>query len=265
MQGTEPDLNGRFVRRWQFTADQRSKDVVLCLHGIESHSGWFEMFAKSLAAKQIDCVAYDRPGNGFSVARAEQSESIGAIENDLIKIFSRLRQQYKKVFVLGMSWGGLLAAYSLVRRSIDPDLLVLLVPGIFSKTSLPINALLKAAVGTLRRRPVEVTLSLMPQHFSDDPAVLAFISSDSLRRTKASVPLLRSTLTMQKFLQRADFGAGKPEFWLSETDRIIDRPATEIYAKKRGLLVEVFSGHGHCLILECPERLAALMAEKVGL
>lgn len=264
VQGLEPDLNSRFVRRWQFRADCRSDAVVLCLHGIESHSGWFENFAVALAGKRIDCVAFDRPGNGSPAPQSDHNESIGAVETDLIKFYSRMRQQYKRVFIVGMSWGGLLAAYSLARRSINPDLLVLLVPGIFSNAALPAADILMAVVGTLRGKTVEVALPLRPQDFSDDAAIVAYIKNDRLRRTKASVQLLRATLTMQKFLQRADFGAGKPEFWLSETDRIIDRFATESYARSRGLLTHVFSNQGHCLILECPDRLATLMAERVG-
>ena len=62
----DTDLAHLNIRRWQVNRTIRSRAVVLCLHGIESHGGWFETFAKDLVEAGVDCLTYDRLGNGLN-------------------------------------------------------------------------------------------------------------------------------------------------------------------------------------------------------
>ncbi len=108
-----PDGFKIFYRKWD--AVNTTERVVLCLHGIESHSGEFNFIGNELAQIGTQVYAFDRRGFGNSVEekllRGDTSNFNRHLEdiNDIVKIV-RTNHPGKKLFLLGHSIG---CAYAL--------------------------------------------------------------------------------------------------------------------------------------------------------
>jgi len=251
------------VRRWQSESHVCSTVAVLCLHGIESHGGWFEEFAKITTAKGVDCIYYDRIGNGLNLKADVQT--LDSMLCDLKSIFECLQKQYAHVVILGMSWGGLLAASAIQRNIIAPRFSILMVPGIFSLKSLPLSDFIRTLRNLIFSLKNEVPIPIGSEDFSLKADVRTIIERDSLRRKSAPARLLFDTLKLRSLVRRSRLPKDSVEVWLAESDRIIDNDSLIKYLKRHGIPFELFENHGHALIFECPDKLSDLLLQRVKL
>lgn len=107
---------------------------VLAIHGLGGHSGWFDRLKEELVNYNVELIAYDLPGFGKNHIE-ESNESIfqkGHIETyrewvDFVKIkYSRLKNQFGQVDILGHSLGAVIA--SSINFDVN-DKVILSVPG----------------------------------------------------------------------------------------------------------------------------------------
>ena len=117
-----------FTREWQ--PQDKARGVVLCLHGVESHSEWFEEVAAELARRGLAAFAFDRPGWGRSAGVRGHLAAYADAVRQVAEVASTLRERYAEVHLAGLSWGGLLALYVALRRGPLFDALTLIAPGI---------------------------------------------------------------------------------------------------------------------------------------
>lgn len=246
---------------------QPASTVVLCLHGIESHAGWFETFAHELCRLGVDCASYDRSGSGARLLTQGGADSEDQILADLLQAISESRSAYQRLIILGMSWGGLLAAFLLAKNPTISDHTVLLAPGIFPARQFPTFSMLKAAAGLIINPSLRIELPFKPEDFSADAEVSQWIEADRLRRTKVSARLLATTLAMQRQVRSTDYNGVPVDLWLPDEDAIIDTAKTLKFAAAHKIQIRTFKGRSHCLILECPGEIAAAvhdLAMRIG-
>ena len=259
--GGESELTHLQMKLWQGDKSIHSATVILCLHGIESHSGWFETFASETSAAGVDCLSYDRVGNGSNLNTHLQS--VPSMLADLKSVTEGLRRQYQHIIVLGMSWGGLLAAYALQQGSMSSRYSILLVPGLFSLKSLPLKHLLQMAPKLIFSSRRDIPIPIEINDFSAVQKVRNMIREDALRRKGAPAHLLYETQKMRTRVRATKLPKEIVEVWLAEQDEIIDNNKLQIYLENQGVHFHIFKGHGHALIFECPEKLSRMMIERV--
>lgn len=240
-----------FYRRWPARAGSAVEQSavprgrVLALHGIQSHSGWYGWSSSFLAAAGYDVWFFDRRGSGHSTQPATDAISIDRLTADVIEQLSHLgepelsteaatgraggRKSPLPVFLLGLSWGGRLAAAVAAAAPRLMDGLILLYPGIVAHVGpspvqvAALEQFCRFGLGGLKFRiPLDD-----PQLFTDDPAAQEFIRTDPLALHKAPAALLLAGVQLERRVRDPRFVLHVPTVQLlAGGDRLIDTPAT---------------------------------------
>src|SRR5262249_6144120 len=113
---------------------QAPKGLVVILHGVQSHSGWYHNLGRTLASAGYLVSFPDRRGSGANRADRGHASSAGRLIRDLVEWVPALRAEYPGVptALAGISWGaklaviaaarhpGLIAAFALVCPGLQP-------------------------------------------------------------------------------------------------------------------------------------------------
>ncbi len=221
------------------------QDPVVYLHGIQSHPGWFSGSAAYLASMGHPVLLPTRRGSGAnSVARGDAAsaellcQDVAACCRLAMAMFDAPR-----VRLVGVSWGGKLAAAFCLRRwpGVEVGSLTMVAPGIVSKVDVPLSEKLAIALALLGRPSpgaprgsamFDVPLSDV-ELFTDNPPMRDYLARDPYRLHRATARFLFASRRLDSML-RAASGLGTPRVALSLTttlllarrDRIVDNDAT---------------------------------------
>lgn len=253
---------GIFTREW--LPEETPRGGFFCLHGMESHSGWFNDLALQLNALGWAVTACDRPGWGKSPGPAGHLASYRDVLARTGSLAQKVRGKFGSAHLVGMSWGGLAALYFGLRCGWMVDSLGLLAPGLATRESLPLTQKVKTAYALFNgdlRATFESEFS--PAVFSDDRDIQEYIAADSHRLKKVSASFCLETVKMRAFIKQ---NAGKRKLpgalcLLAQNDRMIDSAAVEDICRRAGAAVEVVPDSTHVLALEKPEEVARRLSE----
>lgn len=240
------------LRRWHH-ANPRAD--VIYLHGIVSHSGWYEASCRHLANSGFQVHFLDRRGSGLNPSeRGDVSDWNVWLED--VRIYLDQLSKARPQILLGISWGGILAA-AFARR--HPDLisgLGLICPGLYSRKAasgaqqLGIHLANRIGIGRCRvevplQDPGLFTSSLdHQQYIADDPLTLRKIT---LRFAKNNLALLRYAIGAPESLETPLL------LMLASLDPICDNDATRSFAARVGAsdqtIIE-YHGASHTLEFE---------------
>lgn len=132
MQMREPGQPGGI---WFRAKRTNARGTIVCLHGVQTHAGWFSPLAAALTRAGWNVVAPDRRGSGVNTAapfKRGHAKNAGQLLDDLRRTMAEAKNLApgKPVILLGTSWGSNLAStYCAKHAGPQPDLLVQLVPG----------------------------------------------------------------------------------------------------------------------------------------
>ena len=118
---SRPDIR-LAVRRW---IPKEIQSLPIVHHGgCGQHSGWYAQLGKRLVGDGIGVIAYDMVGSCFSddiEGRRQYFDSIDTLSDDLMKFVKDTREEFpgKRVFVLGESFGGMIAFHNILREQKD--------------------------------------------------------------------------------------------------------------------------------------------------
>ena len=98
-----------FLRSW--VTD--SSDVLLILHGLGAHSGWFINMADTLAKRSLTVYADDHRGFGHSEGLPAHIDNYGTFVEDCHALVSEIRRRHpgRNIYVLGHSMGGIFTTH----------------------------------------------------------------------------------------------------------------------------------------------------------
>lgn len=204
---------------------------VVGLHGIISHSGWYARSCAHLASLGCEVHFLDRRGSGLNAAQRGDVDSWQTWLDDVENYLDRLSGQLPRI-VMGISWGGKLAAAVARHRPWLLDGLALLCPGIRAQTKAsPVQRrLLKLAnrVGVRRRR---VTIPLQdPALFIEDANWQKFIGDDPLVLRQITLRMALEDLKLDAYVSDSAAWIRTPTLlMLAGRDRIIDNRAMKVY------------------------------------
>jgi len=204
-------------RHWSPSPAVNCRGVVMALHGIQSHSGWYEYSSRRMAEAGFSVYFADRRGSGLNGAQRGHAAHALRLINDVRSLSQLARQEScavsrekLPVILLGISWGGKIAAAMAAMFPGEFDRLALLYPGLEPKirpTLLQRLQLNFARDFEIVKRHIRIPLE-SPSLFTADPTWQQFIAND---------PLALHTVT-SSFLN-----AGR------ELDRIVATHAAQIH------------------------------------
>jgi alpha-beta hydrolase superfamily lysophospholipase len=234
---------------------------VVCIHGIQSHGGWYVHSCTRLAAAGFAVSFLDRRGSGLNDEARGDAPGFRRLLDDLAEFLRPLREQEKlPVFLVAISWGGKLGT-ALQRR--HPGLvegLALLCPGFFSQVRPSLGQRLKIVWSRLvaPRRLFDVPLS-DPELFTANPRWQQFLRDDPLALRQATARLLIESVRLDGYLRFVPGYVTAPVLLLlAGKDRIIKNEPTrrfvERFATVDRTVIEYPEAHHTLEFEENPER-----------
>ena len=211
---------------------QVSKLPVVYLHGIQSHPGWFEGSGDYLGAAGHEVFQVTRRGSGENRQDRSHAKSPDQLLADITAAvnFVKKTTHSKRVHLLGVSWGGKLAArYAFSPEAADLASLVLIAPGIAAKVDVSIATKIKIGLSLLlypkARFPIPLNEVAL---FTDNPIWREYVSVDPLRLNRATASLLYTSRKIDRQIDAAPTGGITlvTSLILANRDRIIDNKAT---------------------------------------
>ena len=124
-------------RHWPASAP---RGIVIALHGIQSHSGWYKYSSRRMAEAGYDVWFMDRRGSGRNGFQRGHAIHAMRLINDVRALTQLARHEHRQrsettlpVTLMGISWGGKLAAAAAGLFPAEFDRLALLYPGLVSR------------------------------------------------------------------------------------------------------------------------------------
>ncbi len=181
--------------------------AYLYLHGIQSHGGWFAWSAATLADVSGDLVLMaDRRGSGRNQDARGDAASADRWLADIDDYCAWVGREFGigRFAVVGVSWGGKLAAAWALRRPERVARLLLIAPGLFPAVDLPPAAKLRVGLALLFRPHTAFPIPLDdPALFTDNPAGREFIHTDPLKLTYVTARFLWQSRRLDAVLKKA--------------------------------------------------------------
>jgi alpha-beta hydrolase superfamily lysophospholipase len=221
---------------WQYRryACATPRAHVVCVHGIQSHSGWYEYSCTRLSRAGFTVSFLDRRGSGMNREGRGDAPSFRRLLDDLAEFLLVVRAEGRPVFLLAISWGGKLAL-ALQRRAPGlVDGLVLIGPGLSARVrpSLAERLRIVGARLTNPTRLFPIPLS-DPELFTATPHWLDFLRQDALALHRATARLLIESARLDAYLRFVPPYVRAPVLLLlAGKDRIIDNDRTRAYVQR---------------------------------
>ena len=225
--------------------------VVACVHGIQSHAGWYEKSCTHFANAGFTTYFFDRRGSGANTIDRGHASGPFRLMDDLRDCLAFIREDHPSspLVVTAISWGGKVAAATLADHPDLADGLILVAPGFRPKVRPSFGDQVRIATSTLfnPRRMLPVPLS-DPSLFTSVPAGIRFIENDPLSVRFATARLLFSSRILDiRLARRAKRIAHPTLLVLASEDRIIDNEKTRHFvnrfASKDVEVIEFQGGH----------------------
>jgi len=206
--------------------------VVVYLHGIQSHSGWYEASSRCLAAAGIAVYQVERRGSGRDTAHPRGH--VDAAETWVRDVhaaaeFARRESAAAQVHLMGVSWGGKLALVAAADRPPLYRSVILAAPGIIPKIEPPPAVKLRIALALATGRPEKrFPIPLADPHlFTENPERVRYIAADPISLREVTARFLHESRRLDRMARRAARNLRSPAFLaLAEGDRIINNDAT---------------------------------------
>jgi acylglycerol lipase len=234
-----------------------AKGQIVVLHGVQSHSGWYQPLGRTLARAGYLVSFPDRRGSGANPQDRGHAPSSRRLILDLVEWLERLRQEQPglKTAVAGISWGGKLAVIVAAREARLVDAIALICPGLHPRVGVTWNERIAIAWAFLTNRRKKFPIPLSdPALFTANLQGQAFIAADALSLREATAGLLAASVFIDRMVAHAPARIHQPALlMLAGQDRIVDNQRTLAYfgrlASADSVVIEYPEGH-HTLEFE---------------
>lgn len=248
--------------RWRyrrFVPAEPVKARVICVHGIQSHGGWYEHTCRVLSEAGFAVCFLDRRGSGLNEEARGDAPSFRRLLDDIVEFiqFEKSRplgcgplskiedspvanvpvahtpgSDLAFTFLLAISWGGKLAVALEGRHPGLIDGMVLLCPGFFPKVRPTLSQRLSIAWARLisPRRLFPVPLN-DPELFTANPRWQKFIQEDALGLRQATARLLVESVRLDAYVRMSSVRI-PVLLLLAQNDRIIDNIRTRRWVER---------------------------------
>lgn len=240
-------------RSWQGASNDT---LVVTLHGILTHSGWFASLADALLLRGIDTLGHDRRGSGLHAESRGDVTGPQQLLDDLHSVVARQRDRYSRIVFLGWCLGTSIALHYLLQHPESGEGLIMMSPDIF-ECHLDENVRRTFAdpkwddrVTPRLRVPIPIEVYTATRHLD------TFIRHDALKLRDFTPRMLRASMRLKENVETQFAAFTKPSMLLlAGRDKIIDNEKTRaLYAhvgSPQPRVVELDADHG--IMFDAPE------------
>jgi alpha-beta hydrolase superfamily lysophospholipase len=213
-----------------------SKAALVCLHGIQSHGGWYDYSCRQLRDADYEVFFLDRRGSGMNSAARGDAPSYGRLLDDLVEFLDSpsIAHGTRPVFLQAVSWGGKLALALQKWRPGAIDGLVLLCPGLFPRVGVSLGMRLRILATRLiaPRRLFPIPLSDVTL-FTANRQWLEFLRVDPLALHHATARFLVESARLDVYLRSVAHHVCVPTLLLlAGRDRVIRNDRTQQFFQR---------------------------------
>jgi alpha-beta hydrolase superfamily lysophospholipase len=233
--------------------------VLVFLHGIASHAGWFGETAADLNGQDVTVYGLDRRGSGRSGGPRGHLERYGRALDDvgeMVRLVSS-EQGTTPVFLAASSWAAKLAVVYAAQRPAALSGLLLLGPGLLPSVSLSPPRQVFVVAGHLVAPTARLPIPLTPELYTANPPYVDFIRGDRLRLLEATTRFFWETARLDRQRRPASAHLDLPLLVLQgEDDKMMDVARTRRWFSRLGVedkTYVAYPGAGHTLDFE-PDR-----------
>lgn len=190
---TTSDNKKLYKQEWMPEKDPKA--IILYIHGLGSHGGRMDHWAKRFNELQLGFITYDQRGHGRSDMKRGKPTHFRFYVSDVREVMEEIRQEYPNIQVVlyGHSMGGSIAINYVISTSYTADALIVTSPWLKLKN--PPSAGLRKLLKPLVKLTPWLTLSngLDAADISRDPEEVRKYKEDPLVHNKISIGLFNST------------------------------------------------------------------------
>jgi acylglycerol lipase len=252
------------IRSWLPAAPARG--VVAIVHGVKSHSGYYQWAAEQFVEHDLAVYALDLHGRGRSEGERFYLEQIEDYLDDVATLLTlaKSRQRGLPVFLLGHSAGGVISSvYTLDHQT---ELAGFICESFAFRVYAP-DLALTVLKGLSHIAPRVRVLDLKNADFSRDPAVVRAMDDDPLiagevQPAKTVAELVRADERLEREFSRITL----PVFILHGTaDKVTKPSGSQLFFDTAGSAdktLKLYEGHAHDLLNDVGRE--QVMADIVG-
>lgn len=196
-----------FYRRWQGAGNA---PVLVLMHGLGAHSGWFIDMGNELHARGLTVYAVDHRGFGRSGGPRGHVRDGSIYPRDLVAFLESVRQQQPNspVFVLGHSMGAIFALYLAAEDAARPkpllDGLILMNPWIDDQTKVSAGQVAGIVFSGMAGSPRHVKAAGGTETMTTNPEAISMLNADDKWvRTQSASFLYQITRMRMATIKRA--------------------------------------------------------------
>jgi alpha-beta hydrolase superfamily lysophospholipase len=230
--------------------------VVVFIHGIASHGGWFGETATDLDRQGVAVYAPDRRGSGRSRGPRGHLDRYERALDDLDEVVRLVAAEHPgtPLFLAASSWAAKLAVVYAALRPATLSGLLLLGPGLISRVNLSPGQRVRVIAGHLVTPTARLPIPLTPELYTTNPPYLDFIGADALRLLEATAQFFWETARLDRRRGRASAGLRLPLLVLQgEDDKMMDVAGTRRWFSRlvvKDKTYRAYPGAGHTLDFE---------------
>jgi L-alanine-DL-glutamate epimerase-like enolase superfamily enzyme/alpha-beta hydrolase superfamily lysophospholipase len=219
-----PDGYPLRYRSWQAG---ESDLLVVTLHGVLTHSGWFGALGDALMGRGIHVIGHDRRGSGLNGRDRGDVDSAQRLLDDLGTVVGPQRPRYRRIVFLGWCLGSIVAMRYLLRHPAMGEGLILMSPDIFE---CHVTDQVRKTFSHPRwddRLTPRLTVPIPLEVYTDSAYRDSFVRVDSLKLADFTPRFLRAALALKEDLETHFRAFRKPSLLLlAGRDQIIDNART---------------------------------------
>jgi acylglycerol lipase len=233
--------------------------IVIFLHGIASHAGWFAETATDLSGHGVEVYGLDRRGSGRSQGPRGHLDRYEQALDDVEQLVRLVCTEHRQipVFLAASSWAAKLGVVYAAERGAPLSGILLLGPGLFPRVNLSPWHWVMVVGGHLVRPRVRLPIPLTPELYTANPPYLDLIRADPLRLLEATTRFFWQTARLDRRRGRDTARLVLPVLLLQgEDDQMMDVPATRRWfdgLSGEHITYRSYPGAGHTLDFE-PDR-----------
>jgi acylglycerol lipase len=233
--------------------------VVVFLHGIASHGGWFAETAADLSNRGVAVYGPDRRGSGRSSGPRGHLSRYEQALDDVEQVVRLVSSEHPAtpVFLAASSWAAKLAIVYAARRQRPLAGLLLLGPGLLPTVNLAPGRRMRVVIGHLATPTARLPIPLTPELYTANPPYLDFIGSDPLRLLEATAQFFWETARLDRRRRTDSAKLDLPLLLLQgKDDKMMDVAKTRRWFASLGVkdkTYQAYAGAGHTLDFE-PDR-----------
>jgi alpha-beta hydrolase superfamily lysophospholipase len=184
-----------FLRSW--VTD--SSDVVLILHGLGGHSGWYVNMADTLAARGLTVYADDHRGFGHSESLPGHIDNYVTLVEDCHALVSEIHRRHpdRKIYVLGHSMGGIFTTHLATKYGQSLAGILYLNPWVEDSSRISLGTTLSILVGGLFKSKRYYQVASGTETMTTRREAINMLNADTYWRRKQTASFLFQILLMR--------------------------------------------------------------------